>query len=855
MDTPRKYFGGQNVIDGSIRQLNAATFKEFVERYIDKYVPLHMTRQQFFDSTKDTQKRLKSVAYYVQTSFKEGVTARQDKHAEALQLACFDFDEGDTASRIFTAPMVVSDQLNGINFVIHTTASHTAEKPRVRLIVDIEPMPLSFHKHIKAYLGNLLGLPPEWEGKKESLVLTQPMYRPIGFTGEDSTRFSAVIASRTSGRSLTLDEINTDLIAETITTRRFSADFDNTNGEESIETAPPEGVTVEGVRSAIFKLDSDMEYYDWVKVAMSLRHQFRSEEDAEAAFDLFDEWSAQGTKYPGTEDVYRKWKSVHPLPYGRPPVTIRSLFKKAVDAGWDSSNMARSLFGAFDKWLARPWSFTALNQAYPMAVAAQPFRDRNQDHILCQKVQGRMREILGGSTPPTTHMLLSKLREEDVRVIDTDEMPEWLRPIVYVSGTNMFVDTRNLTRYTPEAFNRTFGKFLMPDEIPEGHNARPFALPADYATNVMKIQAVVEEHYDPRMAGTEAVFQNEFDGRLQLNTYIANYPDPEPAKAREAGEIFEKHMQLTIGDTLIENIYMDFLAFNVQRPGEKIIWAVLFQSPEGVGKGLIAEAMNAILGRFNTRVISNNVVTSQWNDWCLGAHLLFAEELHTSGQNRHVVANQLKELIANPRISVNKRNTTAYNATNVTNLVAFTNQEDAIFINDTDRRWFIIKSCLRSPARLRQLSDSGYFESVARLHKDLAPGFRAYMLDRKFCPEFKPNGRAIRTKYAEEMTSDVASPAVIALREIIADNDNALVGPEVIIASEVGRLIGTSFKVTTTLREMGYTSINKRFSHSKTGITGTMWVHRDYDLTMNGDPVDYIRARIDAFSLKNKLTV
>ena len=854
MEKLNQYFGGHSVSDNSIRPLNATTFKDFVERYIEKFVPLHMTRQAFFDSTKEFQRRLKSVAYYVQTSFKEGATVRQDKHADLLQLACFDFDSGDTAERIFKSPQVVSDQLDGINFCLHTTASHTVENPRVRLIVDLEPMPLSFHKHVKAHISDILGLPPEWEGKKESYVLVQAMYRPIGFTDEDSTRFSAVIASRTNGRQLKLSEISDDLLVESNPTRRFSADFDGVNGEESIETAPPAGITVEGIRDALFKLDPDADYVSWVNVAMSLRHQFRTEEEAEDAFSLFDEWSANGGKYPGTEDVYRKWRSIKPLPYGRAPTTIRSLLKKAVDAGWDSSPLSRTVISAFDKWLARPWSFTALNLAYPAMVAAQPFRDKNQDYILCQKVQARMREVLAGSAPPTIHMVVAKLRDEDVQIVDSDDKPAWVRPLVYVSGTNTFVDSRNMVHYSPEALNRTFGKFLMPDEIEVGHSGRPTALPADYATNIVQIQTVCDEHYDPRMAGTEVVYRNPSDGKMFLNTYVANYPDPDPSKMREAGDIFENHLQTIIDETLLSVIFGDFLATNVQRPGDKITWAILFQSVEGVGKGLIANAMRAILGKNNCKVINNHIVSSQWNDWSLGAHLIFAEEIHASGQNRKIIANQLKELIGNDDIAINKRNTTPYTAPNVTNLIAFTNDEDALYIDDNSRRWFVIKSCLRSPARLRQMTDSGYFDKVARLSGDLAPGFRAYMLDRRMSPEFKMKGRAIRTKYADEITSDVASPAVTALRDVINDNDNPYIGPEVIIASEVPNVIGNTYKVVTSMRELGYTSTGKKTTVGKAGVSGVMWVHRDYDLTLNGDPADYVRARFEAFRLRKTLT-
>ncbi len=89
---------------------------------------------------------------------------------------------------------------------------------------------------------------------------------------------------------------------------------------------PPLGASLELIKEALDVLDPDMGHADWLKVGMALHHETGGE-----GFDLWDQWSAGGSKYPGEGNLKGRWDS-----FGRNPgkqVTLRSLIQLANSQG------------------------------------------------------------------------------------------------------------------------------------------------------------------------------------------------------------------------------------------------------------------------------------------------------------------------------------------------------------------------------------------------------------------------------------------------------------------------------------------------------------------------------------------
>lgn len=78
------------------------------------------------------------------------------------------------------------------------------------------------------------------------------------------------------------------------------------------------------VQEALRFINPDLSYPEWVKVGQALHGALWT-----VGFDLWDEWSSQGSKYPGTAKLWRKWNSFD----ANGPITLATVFGMARDAG------------------------------------------------------------------------------------------------------------------------------------------------------------------------------------------------------------------------------------------------------------------------------------------------------------------------------------------------------------------------------------------------------------------------------------------------------------------------------------------------------------------------------------------
>jgi hypothetical protein len=93
-------------------------------------------------------------------------------------------------------------------------------------------------------------------------------------------------------------------------------------------TAPKTQPSGGEIKSALAAIDPDLEYGYWLTIGMSLHSAFGGDLDG---FDLWDTWSADGKKYPGSDELTRKWDSFGGKEDG---VTLATLFKLANESGW-----------------------------------------------------------------------------------------------------------------------------------------------------------------------------------------------------------------------------------------------------------------------------------------------------------------------------------------------------------------------------------------------------------------------------------------------------------------------------------------------------------------------------------------
>lgn len=126
------------------------------------------------------------------------------------------------------------------------------------------------------------------------------------------------------GTSTSIAPLNDQVVAEV--NRRFG--HRDTPREPS--SAERLGLTLEQARRAVEQLDPDMGFEHWLRVGMALHHELGPQ-----GLDVWDQWSARGSKYKGTDNLLTHWRT-----FGRgrggTPVTMRSVGKllgQPLDAG------------------------------------------------------------------------------------------------------------------------------------------------------------------------------------------------------------------------------------------------------------------------------------------------------------------------------------------------------------------------------------------------------------------------------------------------------------------------------------------------------------------------------------------
>jgi hypothetical protein len=799
-----RFYGGTRANSNAVRLLNATTFSELVDRYFNRAVQLPVTRQAYHAMPDDDQRAIKNGPYVTACSF-TGDTRGND-HADLVELVFLDLDEG--GSDYHTDPRLALDALAPWNCLLYATASSTPAAPRLRVVVEADRLPVGCHREAVNLVADRLGLPPAFKGRTESGTLSQPMFRPVLFEGETD---SPVLCSRTNGRALTsadLMDAGVELdaagnpVARHSTSRVYGCDVDD--GGCGLDQLPIFGLSVEDVRPALFAIDPDVDYPVWVQVATALRHQFRREDDAEDAYHMFDEWSASGSKYRGEAETWAKWKSFRPDASGR-SVTVRTLLHEARKAGWSPATFSKRLGETYDQWLEAATVEVLLEEG-PGRIAAMPELNDLQESSMVSALAKALRS----RGHPVDKVALNRAirKAKSVRRAEKnkdDDVEPWLRPYCYHAPADKFVHTSHgmATALTPAAFDRTFARELVKPE----DSGVPSVLPSQYALNVRKIKPIYGTVYDPRNGGDEPY--HTWNGLDYLNEYDpASVPRMDVVNSEWVGEAFLNHLRTIIGEKEYQDLLLHFIAHIVQRPGQKIRWVYAIQSAEGVGKTLLSDMIGKAIGPRNVKIVNPNAMMSgPWNDWASNCQLLVLEELRVQGKNRSDVMNRLKDLITNNELTIVEKFRSVRHVPNVVNCIAFSNYHDFLYLEESSRRYAVVKSPIQSRPQVDELVARGHFDLLKAISQEHGGALRHFLMNVEIPDTFPTDGPAPRTIYAESMVEESKNRLRREIEDRIESGD-PLIGRDVVdlahLEAEVAMFLRDAHPPRHYLIDLGY---------------------------------------------------
>jgi hypothetical protein len=855
-----KYFTGQSVTTW-VSSCPATTFRELVETCIHTPIPLALTQDGFMAMPKAARDKYKrdKLTLLTPAAFKADNVPRKTENATVCNLIFLDIDEDKKtgvcpAAPFVKNPQILRDQLAPLAFVAYHTISSTPEKPRIRIMVSADAIPLSLYPAAVATIAQRIGLTII---TPESEVAVQPMFLPVLFAGqhidEHPTFCGELIGEALQPRQV--HDVEMDEIMG-VEPKGYASDKAHNSEDALAFLRPPvPEITLEIAKDALSHVDPDIEMLPWIAMASALKHQFSHKHAAEA-FEIFDEWSAKGTKkYLGRDDTLTKWNCIQPTPVGRVPVTIRSLIHAAVDGGYNAAPVKEVSFNSVLNWIREEGrTKTDLTTVALQKIMAAVMLSDTEEGVLLNAVIKHAKKLGIDASIGDLRKDLKKLKTKAAQKDesqDSKEMPGWLKGWCYVTSRNEFFQHRTTRRMDCDAFNNAFGRKLLPDPATAGEDADPAVLskpiirPQDFALNLHKIQCVDGYRYTPSEPGK---IYTKKEGLWYVNTYRANFPTPTKEYADEAKALIDKHLEVLIANPQYRSVLWDWMAFNVQFPGVKARWAVLFQGGAGCGKTFFFKLMLAVLGQGHAKLVNKASISGNWNEWATGAQLVGIEEIRVTGENRYEIMNKLKELITNDDIPVNQRNKDTRTEENITNYIAFSNHHDALALAHDDRRYFVLKAILQEEEEIKALSETGYFTALFDLLKERAGALRYVFENYPISSDFDANGRAPYTIFRDQVIEDTSDEVTTLIRRLIEEGEHVQVNSDFIVAKDLSAIFNlegaqgcSDHQLAQRLRNLGYHSGKRSMLDGK---KQTIWVRngRLKDVTDLGA---YVRQKME----------
>ena len=481
-------------------------------------------------------------------------------------------------------------------------------------------------------------------------------------------------------------------------------------------------------------LDPSMPNNDWVRVGMGL-HEW----SADRGLSLWEEWSLGGSNYKAGETATR-WRSFNDTPGGVTHISLGYMAGMAMSVKMDAAESVEDLTELRGK------------------AANLQLQGVGFDAVVSSCKQATKRLTGEKETVAAIREELSNL------TIATGQ--DWYKEYVYVNVYDGFLNTRTGLVKTYSSFNaahmpKTKDLKKMPSKIVLENNLIPIAdLPA-YMPSEGSIVT------DPR------------DGCVYANIFN---PSSVPHAAASIGsdglraiELVQKHIRNIFSTEANADIFTQWLAWQVQRPGQLVRWAPLIHSIEGTGKSFFKKLLIGVLGYKNVGVVSSSVVNGNFSGWATGKLVNVLEEVKISGKNRHVIYNALKPMISDDVISIEKKNVDAFDTPNHTNYIGFTNHADALPLNDTSRRWWPVSVGVGSieefEARIGAKEDA-YFPRLFDCAASHPGELRRWLLDFELSDAFLKMKRAPKSDFKEMMvaTEDAQHEGLEEARELLAED-------------------------------------------------------------------------------------
>jgi len=224
----------------------------------------------------------------------------------------------------------------------------------------------------------------------------------------------------------------------------------------------------------------------------------------------------------------------------------------------------------------------------------------------------------------------------------------------------------------------------------------------------------------------------------------------------------------------------------------------VLQGVQGDGKTLLAEVMQLILGLRNVRLLNAKTLESNFSDWAAGQCMTFIEEIKLDGLEKYKVLNSIKPYITNDVIEVHPKGGKPFVALNTTNYFALTNYQDAIPIDDRDRRYCILFSQWQCPIKLAEFeaANPGYYSNLYKAIREKPGQLLGWLMTHEIPPSFYATKRAPKTAAKERMKQLSKPDGLLLVEDMIVKFECETINEEWVNITQLRKLSTDQFEDT-----------------------------------------------------------
>lgn len=211
--------------------------------------------------------------------------------------------------------------------------------------------------------------------------------------------------------------------------------------------------------------------------------------------------------------------------------------------------------------------------------------------------------------------------------------------------------------------------------------------------------------------------------------------------------------------------FLRWLAYPLRYPGVKLYTSALLHGRvHGTGKSLVGYTLGKIYGE-NFGAIKQKHLHGDFNAWAENRQFILGDDV--TGSDKREDNDLLKTLITQDKIRINAKFLPEYELPDCLNYLFTSNQIDAFFLEDDDRRFFIHEVVAG------KLSEEFYMDYGMWLDGEGPAALFRYLLDLDL-GDFNPAAPAPLTAAKERMIADGQSDLGTWVRQLLADPDTVL---------------------------------------------------------------------------------